>query len=194
MDNNHTQNFDHLEYTVIRSNRKSICIEISPDLQIKVRAPQKMLDSQIRAFVASKDKWITDHLAIMQERLESQAADTYRKPLSGSELAVLAQKASIVIPERVKHFAPIIGVTYGRITIRHQKTRWGSCSSSGNLNFNCMLMTTTPELIDYVVVHELCHRRQMNHSPRFWARVGSVMPDYEIWKKWLKAHGGKLGV
>ena len=71
MDNNHTQNFDHLEYTVIRSNRKSICIEISPDLQIKVRAPQKMLDSQIRAFVASKDKWITDHLVIMQERLKS---------------------------------------------------------------------------------------------------------------------------
>lgn len=103
-----------------------------------------MLDSQIRAFVASKDKWITDHLAIMQERLESQAADTSRKPLSGSELAALAQKAFIVIPERVKHFAPIIGVTYGRITIRHQKTRWGSCSSSGNLNFNCMLMTTTP--------------------------------------------------
>ena len=188
MDNNHTQNFDHLEYTVIRSNRKSICIEISPDLQIKVRAPQKMLDSQIRAFVASKDKWITDHLTIMQERLESQAADTSRKPLSGSELAALAQKASIVIPERVKHFAPIIGVTYGRITIRHQKTRWGSCSSSGNLNFTCMLMATTPELIDYVVVHELCHRKQMNHSPLFWAEVERALPNYKELRKELRQY------
>ena len=186
MDNNHTQNFDHLEYTVIRSNRKSICIEISPDLQIKVRAPQKMLDSQIRAFVASKDKWITDHLVIMQERLESQAANTSRKPLSGSELAALAQKASIVISERVKHFAPIIGVTYGRITIRHQKTRWGSCSSSGNLNFNCMLMTTTPELIDYVVVHELAHIRHHDHSPAFYALIERYMPDWRERMKLLK--------
>ena len=99
MDNNHTQNFNHLEYTVIRSNRKSICIEISPDLQIKVRAPQRMPDSQIRAFVVSKNKWITDHLAIMRKRLENQAADTSCKPLSDSELATLAQNASSVIPE-----------------------------------------------------------------------------------------------
>lgn len=188
MDNNHTQNFDHLEYTVIRSNRKSICIEISPDLQIKVRAPQRMPDSQIRAFVISKNKWITDHLAIMRKRLENPAADTSRKPISDSELATLAQNASIVIPERVKHFAPIIGVTYGRITIRHQKTRWGSCSSSGNLNFNCMLMATTPELIDYVVVHELCHRKQMNHSPSFWAEVEKVLPNYKELRKELRQY------
>lgn len=188
MDNNHTQNFNHLEYTVIRSNRKSICIEISPDLQIKVRAPQRMPDSQIRAFVVSKNKWITDHLAIMRKRLENHAADTSCKPLSDSELATLAQNASSVIPERVKHFAPIIGVTYGRITIRHQKTRWGSCSSSGNLNFNCMLMNTSPELIDYVVVHELCHRKHMNHSPLFWAEVEKVLPNYKELRKELRQY------
>ena len=124
----------------------------------------------------------------MRKRLENQAADTSRKPISDSELATLAQNASIVIPERVKHFAPIIGVTYGRITIRHQKTRWGSCSSSGNLNFNCMLMATTPELIDYVVVHELCHRKQMNHSPSFWAEVEKVLPNYKELRKELRQY------
>lgn len=188
MDNTHTQNFDHYEYTVIRSNRKSICIEISTDLQVKVRAPKRMPDSQIRAFVASKDKWIIDHLAIMRERLRAQETSASHRPLSDTEITALTQRAAIVIPERVRHFAPIIGVTYGRITIRHQKTRWGSCSSSGNLNFNCMLMNTTPELIDYVVVHELCHRKQMNHSPLFWAEVEKVLPNYRDLRKELRQY------
>ena len=147
-----------------------------------------MPDSQIRAFVASKDKWIIDHLAIMRERLKTQETAASHNSLSDAEMAVLAQKAAIVIPERVRHFAPIIGVTYGRITIRHQKTRWGSCSSSGNLNFNCMLMNTTPELIDYVVVHELCHRKQMNHSPLFWAEVEKVLPNYRDLRKELRQY------
>ena len=83
----------------------------------------------------------------------------------------LADKARIFIPERVKYYAEVIGVDYGRITIRCQKTRWGSCSSKGNLNFNCLLMLMPSEVIDYVVVHELCHIKQMNHSKAFWKEV-----------------------
>ena len=86
----------------------------------------------------------------------------------------------------LKDLAEKLGVTYGRITIRHQKTRWGSCSSSGNLNFNCALMNTTPEIIDYVVVHELCHRKQMNHSALFWAEVEKVLPNYKELRSALK--------
>ena len=100
----------------------------------------------------------------------------------------MTEEARIVIPERVKYFAKIIGVTYGQITIRHQKTRWGSCSSSGNLNFNCMLMATSPELIDYVVVHELCHRKQMNHSPLFWKEVEEILPDYRNLRSRLREY------
>ena len=85
-----------------------------------------------------------------------------------------------------------MGVTYGRITIRNQVSRWGSCSSVGNLNFNCLLMLAPPEVRDYVVVHELCHRKEMNHSPAFWAEVEKMIPDYKAHKKWLKDNGTAL--
>ena len=112
--------------------------------------------------------------------------------LTDEQLQVLARQARQTIPERVAHFAPLVGVTYGRITIRSQHTLWGSCSSKGNLNFNCLLMLTPPEVLDYVVVHELCHRKEMNHSARFWAEVEHVLPDYEIQRKWLRENGTAL--
>ena len=93
-----------------------------------------------------------------------------------------------MIPPKVEHFAKIIGVDYGTITIRMQKSRWGSCSAKGNLNFNCLLMKTPDEVIDYVVVHELCHRKEMNHSPRFWAEVEKIIPDYKKRRSWLKTN------
>ena len=98
----------------------------------------------------------------------------------------------MVIPEKVKHYAPIVGVDYGRITIRCQRTRWGSCSSKGNLNFNCLLMLMPDEVIDSVVVHELCHRKQMNHSAAFYSEINKVFPAYKQCQKWLKENGGKI--
>ena len=112
--------------------------------------------------------------------------------LTAEEIRALAAKALEVIPERVAYYAPLMGVTYNRITIRNQKTRWGSCSSKGNLNFNCLLMLCPPEVIDSVVVHELAHRREMNHSKRFYAHVLRVYPDYYKWNKWLKENGPAL--
>ena len=96
------------------------------------------------------------------------------------------------LPERTAYFAEKMRVSYGNITIRDQHTRWGSCSGKGNLNFNCLLVLTPPEVMDYVIVHELCHRREMNHSQRFWAEVENVLPDYRERKKWLKDNGGTL--
>ena len=93
---------------------------------------------------------------------------------------------------RVAYYAEKLGVSYGKITLRQQKTRWGSCSSEKNLNFNWKLILAPPEVLDYVVVHELCHLKEMNHSKAFWDEVGKVMPEYETYKLWLKENGWKL--
>ena len=96
------------------------------------------------------------------------------------------------IPDRVRHYSGLLGVQVRRITIRNQRTRWGSCSAQGNLNFNCLLMLTPPEVIDSVVVHELCHLIEMNHSERFYQEVLRVFPEYDRWHGWLKEHQTEL--
>ena len=85
-----------------------------------------------------------------------------------------------------------VAVPYGRVTVREQRTRWGSCSSKHNLNFNWKLILAPPEALEYVVIHELCHLIHLNHSERFWAEVKKRMPEYESWKRWLKLHGSEL--
>ena len=115
-----------------------------------------------------------------------------KKKLTEAEIDELKARAAKVIPERVAYFAGIVGVSYGRITIRCQKTRWGSCSSKGNLNFNCLLMLAPPEVLDSVVVHELCHLKEMNHSKAFYDEVLRAYPNYREDHKWLKEHGSEL--
>lgn len=102
--------------------------------------------------------------------------------------AALSATALKRIRERLDYFVPRVGRAPGRVTIREQKSRWGSCSQKGNLNFNWKLIMAPPQALDYVVVHELCHLYEFNHSPRFWALVQAQLPDYEVWKKWLKDH------
>lgn len=106
----------------------------------------------------------------------------------------LSRRALARIREKLDVYAPKLGVEYGRVTIRDQKSRWGSCSARHNLNFNWKLIMAPGEALEYVVIHELCHLIEFNHSPRFWSLVKAQMPEYEAWKKWLKAHGSELGV
>lgn len=177
-----------MDFEVIRSKRKTLGAEIKQNKLI-IRAPLWASNEDINRFVLKNRKWIETHLAKARER--EKIKEAYPK-LTAEEIKALAKKALEVIPERVKHYAPLIGVTYGRITIRNQKTRWGSCNTKGNLNFNCLLMLAPPEVIDSVVVHELCHRKEMNHSEKFYAEVLRVFPDYWKWTKWLKKNGGIL--
>lgn len=107
---------------------------------------------------------------------------------------MLAARALERIRERLAVYGPQIGGSYGRVAIRDQRSRWGSCSGKHNLNFNWKLIMAPRQALDYVVIHELCHLHEFNHSIRFWRLVESSMPDYEVWKKWLKTHGDELGV
>ena len=104
----------------------------------------------------------------------------------------LAEMALVRIRERLEVYAPRIGVSYGRVTVRNQRTRWGSCSAKGNLNFNWRLILAPEKFLEYVVIHELCHRREFNHSARFWDLVQRQMRDYQVWKDYLKKNGAGL--
>ncbi len=172
-------------YQIIRSSRKTISLQITPDGEVICRCPKRMSKREVDAFVQSKKSWIEKHLGKV-------AAQPALPPFTEAERKALAERAAAILPARAAHFAPMVGVSYQRIAIRAQRTRWGSCSSQGNLNFNCLLVLCPPEVLDYVVIHELCHRKELNHSPRFWAEVEKYCPDYLQQKKWLKDNGNAL--
>lgn len=174
---------------IIRSKRKTLGLEIKANGQIVVRAPFGISKADINKFITEHRRWIEKHMnKIRDDRAKSENVEK----LTPEQIQELADRAAEIIPRRVAHFAPLIGVTYGKITIRNQKTRWGSCSSKGNLNFNCLLMLAPPEVLDSVVVHELCHRKEMNHSANFYAEVLRIFPDYYKWYGWLKENGNTL--
>ena len=108
------------------------------------------------------------------------------------EITDLTSKAKEELPVVVKKYADLMGVTYNRITIRHQKTRWGSCTKTGNLSFNCLIMKMPENVRDYVIVHELAHRKELNHSTKFWTIVTEYCPWYKEAKQWLKNNGQSL--
>ena len=174
-----------ISYKIIRSSRKTLSLEITPGGEVRVRCPRRMPQGEITRFLEEKRPWLERHLEALSRRPRLPV-------LTSAELRSLAEQAARILPERTAYFARILNVTYGRITIRSQRTRWGSCSAAGNLNYNCLLMRTPPDIQDYVVVHELCHRKELNHSVRFWALVESVMPDYRTRRQWLKDNGGGL--
>ena len=170
-----------MKYSVIRSKRKTIALQIMADGSLLVRCPVAMGTAEIDTFVESKKRWINKHL--------SKTARGKLPAFTEEDLREMAGKARIEIPPMVAYYANLLGVSYGNITVRKQRTRWGSCSSKGNLNFNCLLMQMPKAVLVYVIVHELCHRKHMNHSKAFWAEVERILPDYKEAKKWLKENG-----
>jgi predicted metal-dependent hydrolase len=174
-----------LEYELIRSARKTLALQLKPDGTVLVRAPLRTSKRQIEAFL--REHW--DWICRQQEKLAARPPVEKLRP---EELAELKKRAWRVFLARASYYAPVVGVRFQRLAVRSQKTKWGSCSSKGGLNFNCLLLLAPPEVLDYVVVHELCHLLEMNHSQRFWAEVGRAYPHYAAARKWLKQNGSAL--
>jgi len=175
-------------YSLVRSSRKTVALYVRPDASLEVRAPLRVSRAAIDRFVASKERWIGEKRRTALERLERQAA--FR--LSGDDAEKAAriqaykQRAKQLLPEKTAAFTARMGLKPRAVKINSAKTRWGSCSAQKNINYSWRLVMAEDDVIDYVVVHELAHLREMNHSPRFWAIVAGVLPDYRERQKRLK--------
>jgi len=211
------------QYTLVRSQRKTLALYITKDAALEVRAPLKAKKADIDRFIASKESWIRTCLEKASARMTERAGFILdygsRIILFGEEHPIAAGKGSSVrfdgscvyvppgldtaqikhavvrlykgiardvLTERAAHFAGSMNVTPAAIKINSAKTRWGSCSGKNSINFSWRLVMADEDIVDYIVVHELAHIRELNHSPRFWSVVGSVIPDYMEKRKKLK--------
>lgn len=162
-------------------------IHVVDEKQVIVKVPLGTPDSMAIAFLKEKREWILKQISKIEKQDELAKA---MGPLSADDIKSIKGKAKVLIPDRVEYYSKLSGISYNRIFIRLQKTRWGSCSRDGNLNFNCLLVLMPLEILDSVVVHELCHRKHMDHSKAFYDEVLRFFPDYKRCDKWLKINGG----
>lgn len=219
-----------LDYTIRRSGkRRTLSLQIFPDGAVRVCAPTAVDAITIRAFVASRWRWIADQRVAFAQYLAARPAlhdgaelpflDTRyilrvaggvraRVTCDGTHLHYRGQpagllgaltrwyraQAQIQVERRIAYFAPAVGRTPQRIAVRDQRTRWGSCSASGTVSLNWRLLLAPSAVLDYVIVHELCHLLQPNHSPRFWREVARVLPDYEVPRRELARIGRSLAL
>lgn len=175
-----------IDYEIHREWRKSLSISVGDNGIIVVKAPVGLSAKEIENFVSAKKRWICKRLDDLKYNM--MAAEKMGK-ISKKEKNRLRKEARRLIGQRVEYFAKLMGVSYESIRFGFQKSRWGSCSSKRNLNFNCLLALMPPMAMDSVVVHELCHLRYMNHSSEFYEEVLKYFPDYYEWNNWLKKNG-----
>ena len=175
-----------IRISVIRSARKSLGLEVRDANTVLARIPTRVSDRELKDFVENHRSWILEKTAVMAEREENRKSTPAPPPelLSKTD----RMKIQLKIGKQVRHYCEAMGVTVGYVTVKNQKTRWGSCSAKGNVNFNYQLAFLPDELLDYVVIHELAHRRHMNHSRAFWAEVEKYCPDYLERREQLKEY------
>lgn len=164
-----------MQYTVIRSNRKTISLSVNKNLSVIVRAPQKIKLSKIEQFVEKYIPWIEKQKILIKERIALQKSNFLTK----KDIDQLKQKAKAFLPERVLYYSKIMKVNPTRIKITSAKTRWGSCNYQNSLCFSYRVMLLPEDLIDAIVVHELTHIKIKNHSKQFYYEVTNYMQDYQ---------------
>ncbi len=211
-----------MDYAVVRSKRKTICIQLTKEGNVVVRVPQRCANAYIEQFVRSHTDWILSH----QKKLIDQSArrDAFvlktgdsillcgkplildiqpdkRPAITGDRLVLPAQEMDLSreailklsrergecwLPERLDYWACMMGVTYQGLKISTARRRWGSCSREGIIRISVYLLFAPEKAIDYVLIHELAHRRHFNHSQAFWTVVAETMPDYKTQRKVLR--------
>jgi len=167
------------DYELVRTARKTLALYVRRDGRLEVRAPLRTSREQIDEFVRNKRDWI-------EKTRRRLSAGRRIVRLTKKEEAAYKQQAKAYLQQKCRHFSEVMGVRHGEVRISGAKTRWGSCSRKGTINFTYRLMFVPEELADYVVVHELAHLKEMNHSGRFWSVVEQVMPDYRARRKKLR--------
>ena len=167
------------EYEILRSSRRTISLEVRPDGRVLIRAPRAMPKKEIDAFAAKHADWLERAKKRVEERSAFHDMTDRRK----NELTAAARD---YLPKRTAHWAEIMGVSPAGVRITDAKTRFGSCSPKNRICYSFRLMAYPPEAVDYVIVHELAHILQKNHSPRFYAEVQKILPDWRERKKLLE--------
>lgn len=165
-----------LNYRIKKSSKaKRVSIRIDQNRQVTLTMPARFPEYLAKQFIDQKQAWIEDKLSTIPDNIYTQEHYKQHK-----------EKARKIISARVQDWAQIMGLSYNRLSIRHTNTRWGSCSSKRNLNFSYKLIFLDPELMDYVIIHELAHLVEMNHSKRFWNIVATYCPDYSDYRDKLR--------
>lgn len=179
---------DKLEYTVKRSRRRTLAIRVERDGTITVLAPLRASASLIAEAVEKNREWINKKRALLAE----VTAKYDRTPITEDELCRLLAEAKEYIPKRVSFIADEFKVSIGKVSVKAMRSKWGSCSGKRNISINCLLMLAPREVLDYIIIHELCHVTHMDHSKSFYALVDQRCDFRKRSEKWLKSEGSAI--
>lgn len=168
---------------VIRSRRRTISLRVNDDGEVIVNADHRVPMSFIEIFVSKKRSWIER----TKQKIEGRKKNAII--INPHLVSQYKKQAHDIIQERISYYSTITGLKFSKFRITSAKSRFGSCTSKGVLSFSWRLIFYPKEVIDYIVVHELTHLREFNHSRNFWERVELVLPEYKTHKKWLKEKG-----
>ena len=174
-----------IDYTIKKSKRaKRLRIAVYCDASVVVTAPYRLKENIIEEFIISKSKWLLEKLEFFK-KVEKKMSFKFSK----KDYLKHKEEAEELVLGRLEYFSKSYNFSYNQVSIKNQKTVWGSCSKKKNLNFNYKIIFLPSKLADYIIVHELCHLKEMNHSAKFWALVSKTMPNFKEVRKELKNHG-----
>lgn len=172
----------NISYSIRKSKRaKRMRLAVYHDSSVVVTLPRGYTESIVEKFLIQKSDWLLNKIDFF-----SKVKDSSILKLNRGDYLRNKEKALNLISERAEYLNQAYGFKYNKISIKNQKTRWGSCSSKGNLNFNYKLLFLPEYLRDYIIVHELCHLQQFNHSSKFWDLVAQTFPNFKELKQELK--------